>query len=66
MMNKNITIKENQLDRLFNIIDTLAWKLKAEQMQIPYDCDGCVNKDNLQKDGAIACDCLLSEQLIYE
>jgi len=66
MMNKNILIKEQQLDRLFSIIDTLAWELKAEQMQIPYDCNGCTNKDNLRKQGAIACDCLLSEQLIYE
>jgi len=61
-----IIIEEDQIDRLTNLINGLAWEIKANRMGIPEDCEGCPLKENLKGDKAIACDCLLTEQLIYE
>ena len=61
-----VIIEEEQINRLTYIINQLAWEVKANRMGIPEDCEDCPLKENLSKDKAIACDCILSEQLIYE
>lgn len=61
-----VIIEEEQIDRLTAIINDLAWEVKANRMGIPYDCENCTLKQHLSKEKAIACDCILSEQLIYE
>lgn len=61
-----IIIEEEQIDRLTMLINDLAWEIKAERMGIPDDCRDCPLKEKLKDEKAIACDCILSEQLIYE